>query len=250
MSGAARATDAGGNRALDIASTAESHIPAPEVLWRGFRFWTWAAFLFFGLAAVPDILVQFWFNQSLGYRTIFWTNLLAQASVLACFGGALFAAIAIPPRLHRCSGELKRAALHVGAWVGLIGGALMARHYGQFLLAIYGVPFDAVDPVFGADIGFYVYVLPAIRLVFVALEVVLLLAAASLVLARYGELEAGGALVDSTRRFGDRARLFASPSMQALVYGAGVVLAVQTFFTRYGLLLKDNEPSGVRAGAD
>ena len=251
MNAAATATPSGGNRPPpDIVSTTRPHIPAPALLWRACRFWTWAAFLFFGLAAVPDILVQFWFNQSLGYRTIFWTNLFAQASVLACFGGAIFAAIALPPRLHACSGELKRAALHVGAWVGLIGGALMARHYGQFLLAIYGVPFDAVDPVFGEDIGFYVYVLPALRLVFVALEVVLLLAAAALLLARYSELEARGALGDSTRRFGDTARLFASPYVQALVYGFGTVLAVQTFFARYGLLLKDNESSGVRAGAD
>ena len=250
MDGAPTAAGTGDNRDLDIAFITQPRIPRPEVLWGTFRFWAWAAFLLFGLAAVPDILVQFWFNQSLGYRTIFWTNLLAQAGVGAGFGGAVFAAVAIPARLHGCSPELKRASLHVGAWVGLVVGALMAQHYQQFLLALYGVPFDAVDPVFGHDIGFYVYVLPALRLVFVTLEVVLLLAAAALVLGRYGELKRGGALGNSTHTLGDMARLFVSPYLPALVYVFGAVLAVQTWFTRYDLLLKDNEPSGVRAGAD
>ena len=41
-----------------------ARIPAPAVLWRSFRFWTWILFALAALAALPDILVQYWFNQT------------------------------------------------------------------------------------------------------------------------------------------------------------------------------------------
>ncbi|MCH7823707.1 MAG: UPF0182 family protein [Acidobacteria bacterium] len=225
-------------------------IPAPAVLWRSFRFWTWILFALAALAALPDILVQYWFNQSLGYQTIFWTNFWAQAVLVVGFGCAVAAAIVVPVVRHGCHPGMKRAALHVGVWAGLIGGVLFARNYEQFLLAVYGVPFGVTDPVFGNDVGFYVFTLPALRLLLAGVEMVLLLSVAAVLVARYSELRERGVIDDSRLPLSAKVRLFASPPLQVLVLCYGVTVALWTFLARYGLLFKDNEPSGVRAGAE
>ena len=78
-------------------------------------------------------------------------------------------AIALPMRVHAVSPTLRRASVHVAIWIGMLAGWLLAQQYQQFLLASHGVPFGTADPVFQKDIGFYVYLLPALRLTLSAL---------------------------------------------------------------------------------
>jgi uncharacterized membrane protein (UPF0182 family) len=54
--------------------------------------------------------------------------------------------------------------------MGLFAGWRAAHHYLAFLLAFHGVPFGKADPVFGHDLGFYVYWLPILRLVLAGLS--------------------------------------------------------------------------------
>src|SRR5688572_19896713 len=120
------------------------HIPAiphPVTLWRPIRGWIWAAYLVLIAAAIPDLFVQFWFNRSLGYHAIFWTNLTAQVLVGGVFGALVYAAITIPMRLYTRRLGLRRAAVHVALWGAIFGGWRAADHYDAFLLAIHGTPF-------------------------------------------------------------------------------------------------------------
>ena len=53
----------------------QPHIPPPRVLWTFFAFCTWGLYVFVILAAVPELIVQYWFIGSFGYQDIFWTNI-------------------------------------------------------------------------------------------------------------------------------------------------------------------------------
>ena len=228
----------------------QPHIPRPTVLWKSFCYWTWALFGLVGLNAVPELFVQYWFNQSLGFRTIFWTNLQMQLALLVAYGAVLALAVYVPVRLYSKSRTLRSAALHVGLWIGIVGGWILAGSYQQFLLALHGVPFGEADPVFGVDIGFYVYVLPAWRTLLTAMGPAILLSAIFCLAARWEQLDSRACLAELrgltvTGKLG----AFVVPYMRALAYLTCAVAAAQAYLGRYELLFKNNEAAGVRTGA-
>jgi uncharacterized membrane protein (UPF0182 family) len=76
----------------------------------------------------------------------------------ALLGGLVLSAIAtlMAPRL----------ILRCGAIVTAIAFGLISSHHWSYLLqALYGQPFGITDPLFGADISFYVFTLPLLNLV-------------------------------------------------------------------------------------
>jgi uncharacterized membrane protein (UPF0182 family) len=227
------------------------HIPAPRILWRSFCFWIWILFGLLIANAIPDYVVQYWFNLSLGYQSIFWTNVRMQFFLFMVFGIATAVAIYLPLRLHMASRLLRKAALHFSIWIGMFAGWLLAQNYLQFLLAFNGVPFGETDPVFGIDIGFYVYILPTLRIVLSAIEILILLSAASFLMARWNELSSQGILQKQELGMRTKVCLFFSPLyFRILLYCFGAVIVIHTFLGRYRLLVKSNEDSGVRTGAD
>ncbi|MCZ6879029.1 MAG: UPF0182 family protein [Acidobacteria bacterium] len=225
-------------------------IPPPRYLWPFFSLCVWFLYIFFVLAALPDYFVQFWFNQSLGYMSIFWTNIQMQLLLFGSLGAAMALAIYLPLRFYAVSPTLKRSAIHLSIWIGTLAGWLFAQNYQQFLLALHGVPFETTDPVFAKDIGFYVYALPAWRITLTALEILILFSGIALLVARYDALSSRGFLHKRDWNLWRKLSLFASPYLIVLVGSFGGIAAFHTYLNRYGLLLKDNEASGVRRGAE
>ena len=201
------------------------------------------------LGAVPHYIVQLWFNQSLGFSTIFWTNLRAQAVLFAASGLLVMLAIWLPVRLHARSRALRSIGLHGGVWAGTIAGWLVAREFQQFLLAAHGIPFGRVDPVFGRDLGFYVYSVPAWRIALLAVEAAAVCGVMASLVARTDELMALGTFRDRSVDFRDKARRYATATLTFFVCALGTAAVGHTWLARYGLLLKNNEATGVRAGA-
>ena len=76
-------------------------IPLPATLWRPVAFWTWALIAIVALDAVPHLLVQYWFNQSLGYQSIFWTNFRMRAALFVAAG--LMATLGLPAPRYAAS---------------------------------------------------------------------------------------------------------------------------------------------------
>jgi uncharacterized membrane protein (UPF0182 family) len=224
-------------------------IPAPSALWRPVRTWIWAAYAVLILAAVPDLVVQYWFNSSLGFRTIFWTNLTMQLLLGITFGALVFAGITVPMRLYARSTALKQAAFHVALWLAIFAGWRAADRYDAFLLAVYGVPFGKVDPVFGHDIGFYVYALPVIGVTLRGLLWILLLSTLATLVARYDAIRRKGLLEQRDLEASAKIGLLCPTWMRWLWDAEGFVLAALLFTLRYSLLFKDNEEAGVRVGA-
>ncbi len=225
-------------------------IPTPSVLWRSLCFWIWAAYIVVILAAIPDIIVQFWFNQSLGFKTIFWTNFNMEVLLFVLNGIVVAVSIYVPFRLYSQSPNLRKAAFHFSLWIGIFAGWRFAQDWLQFLLALNGVPFGSTDPVFGKDLGFYIYTLPALRMIVFAAETWVLLGLAAVLIARYDQLRTKGLFSRKEISFWAKLSLMLSPYLNFLLYCQGAVAIAFTFLARYSLLLKDNEASGVRTGAE
>ena len=224
-------------------------VPAPYRVWRSLRFWINLACLWLLAAAVPPLIVRYWFLDGVGHPAVFWTNFSAQAALFA-LGVVLFAtAFVWPLRTYAVSPSLRRGALHAGVWIGLFAGWLWAGRYQQYLLAWHGGSFGETDPVFGNDVGFYVFVMPAVQTTRLAILWWGIVACAGALIGRFDELR-------SRDVFAHR-ESSALPKLTRLVTGwvngamtvVGLSLVTQTFLARYALLVRDNGLTGVRTGA-
>jgi len=138
------------------------------------------------LLVLGDSTVYFWVDwlwfQETGYTILFWKGLLAKGTLFALTGCFFFALIAIniviARRLSKQSGPvyplgeleipqlegLKRF-LSGGSWVIALIFALMMGQWGasqwsSMLQCQNALPFGTADPLFGLDIGFYLFSLP------------------------------------------------------------------------------------------
>ncbi|WP_112928605.1 UPF0182 family membrane protein [Gardnerella leopoldii] len=172
----------------------------------GSRRWRWilAIVLLIVVLAIAAIfaLARFitdcmWYSQ-LGFESVIWIQLAAKVGVWVLYAilmsvfGYLSAALAIKARPSNADGtyirikgnviDLKQGissklALHVAGIFSLIVGAVFGfkfyNHWAQILLMFNAQPFGIKDPQFGIDNGFYVFVLPGLRL-FISAFVLLL----------------------------------------------------------------------------
>lgn len=152
--------------------------------------------LFFALAQfITDVM---WYDQ-LGFQSVIWTQLgtriglwIAYALLLA---GVSFisATLAIRARQDAADGSTirvkgdtieigkgvssrnaRRVAVVVSLIVGLIFGAQFNSNWSEILLMFNAQSFGTTDPQFGLDNGFYVFVLPGLRLIMSAVSLLLL----------------------------------------------------------------------------
>ena len=152
--------------------------------------------LFFALAQfITDVM---WYDQ-LGFQSVIWTQLgtriglwIAYALLLAgvSFISATLAIRARPDAAdgstHRVQGDTieigkgvssrnaRRVAVVVSLIVGLIFGAQFNSNWSEILLMFNAQSFGTTDPQFGLDNGFYVFVLPGLRLIMSAVSLLLL----------------------------------------------------------------------------
>ncbi|HWO43686.1 MAG TPA: UPF0182 family protein [Candidatus Eisenbacteria bacterium] len=138
-----------------------------------------------------------WFHE-VGFTNVF-TKTLAYKALLAVVFGVLFGlviyfnvrAAARAPRGVRFTGQyhvielpspeivdpvVRRLLLPAAVLLGLFAGPQAAAQWESALLFLNAVPFGATDPLFGWDIGFYVFRLPVLRALVNWLSIALLLA--------------------------------------------------------------------------
>lgn len=151
------------------------------------------------VALYTDLL---WFNE-VGFQEVFWTVLTSRAILVVSFGLLFFVLClvnllvvgrAAPAYQVPAAGDqedpferFREAFIPFSKWIpigasaflGLLFALRMAPVWDRFVLAMNAVPFDAVDPIFNKDIGFFMFRLPVYQLVygwlFSALVVVILL---------------------------------------------------------------------------
>ncbi|WP_422001599.1 UPF0182 family protein [Reyranella sp.] len=214
-----------------------------------------------GLMRAGDLLVGWLWFSSVGYADVFRTSFAARAGLFVIafvlstaaiwLSGALALRVAgratVPPaapvqRLTRAAAPSSRQWL-VGVAAGLAGLLAAAVQLGQWevlLRFLYQVPFGEPDPVFGHDIGFYLFSLPFWLAVRNWLLLVLFLAAvlAAAVYWLHGDIDFDGRPPRVTP---------AAIAHASALLGLFLVLKTGSYFLdRYLLLYSDN---GVVVGA-
>src|SRR5665213_3259928 len=203
-----------------------------------------------------------WF-QSLGYASVFWTRFNLQAAIFTSFALLTFLTlygsfVALkPPRLGELIGGtiivnrqrvklpvdsfLNLAALGLALLIGVVAGASMAGSWTT--LALYGYAPGATggpDPIFGQPLSFYLFTLPAWRLI---ADWLLTLAVIVCVMAALFNAVIGGARTSTERGFPAiqtgpiQMRLWRglSISVAALL----VMLAARVYLGRFDRLFRD-----------
>lgn len=225
-------------------------IPRPSQLWRPLKFWIWVAAAVLVLAALPDLIVDYWFFESLGRSQGFWTMLNAQLALFAITWLVFCLADYLPIRQYAVSPALRNAAIHLGSWSGLFAGWVVSQHWTTLLLLRHRQPFGTTDPVFGHDIGFYVFVLPALVTLFGILAAAGLDTALAFLIGRWDQLRSLGLFRRRDLSLWNKAGLLVTPGLNYALALMGASLIGETFLGRYYLLVKAHTESGVRVGAE
>ncbi|RSX56993.1 UPF0182 family protein [Bifidobacterium samirii] len=156
---------------------------------------TVAVGLFFALSRfITDLM---WYDQ-LGFQSVVWTQLGTKIGVWAAYAllvaltGFASAALAIHARpdssdgsTFRINGDVveigrsvssktaRRVAAGVSLIVGIVFGSEFNANWTEILLMFNAQSFGTTDPQFGLDNGFYVFILPGLRLVVAAVSMLL-----------------------------------------------------------------------------
>ena len=201
-----------------------------------------------------------WFSE-VGYTAVFgglirtriWLFLLFGAGVAAFVAANLYLAFRLRPMMRANSPEqqaLERYRMvlspRIGLWIGLAAGliGLFAGisgqgHWQQWLLFTNGGQFGIADPVYGADVGFYVFEYPFWRYL---LDVGFTATALSVLGALAVHYVYGGVRLQGV---GDRMSAGARAHLTALVALFVLLKAVAYFLDRRALLLDFNSGTGL-----
>ncbi|MBW1877738.1 MAG: UPF0182 family protein [Deltaproteobacteria bacterium] len=213
----------------------------------------WGALILVGLFFVDKLsllLFDYWLLDSLGYLSVFWTNFWMGA-MLFLFGFFTMAVIAVPAFAFRLPRRPRNFVVAMAVLAGCLGGYFLSLTYQNFLLAN-GIPFGQTDPVFGNDLGFYIYNLPAIWVAWRAVVAGAVLGLLSALGCAYyaGSLAEGGEEgVPGLSRVRRLLGLLTPRGTLIALAWAGLLVAVGQWLTRYDLLFKDNEDMAVFVGA-
>lgn len=211
--------------------------------------------------AVPLYTDWLWF-QEVGYSGVFTTTIVAK-SILFCvaalafftlfYSNARYARRLAPEQADRFLMEkfgpewgasLQRAVGWIvfggAVFLSLWAGRLAADNWTQWLTFQHAVPFHRADPVFGYDIGFYVFRLPFLSALvsFALWSLVITLVGVVVIHVADTAIDSFAGLPDV--KGGVRVQLL------ALIAGIALVQAVATRFDAFELLFKDN---GIFSGA-
>ncbi len=123
-----------------------------------------------------------WFAE-VGYLRVFWVPFLSRMAVTLAVTGALWLLLYLNARpvlravraetidMVARGGIFRRAPARWGAgWWGwlllvaaFVAGLSASRHWVVFQQYVHAAPFGTADPLFGRDVGFYVFALPVYR---------------------------------------------------------------------------------------
>lgn len=223
-------------------------LPTAALLWMRALVVAWIVLGVFFIDRLTVVLADFWLLQNLQLVSVFWTN-FSMSALLFGVGTLLFAvAVAAPAYLHPVAPALRRTFLALGGLVGLLAGYLLAGHYHTLLPLFTHAPFGELDPVFGRDIGFHVFVLPGYWLLWHAAmwaaTVALVSAAICAHLTRNVQ--------DTESQLNGLLRWLAgvaTPVTRSALLVTGAVAAVGVWLTRYELLVAENYEASVFNGA-
>ncbi len=145
------------------------------------------------LGAIARIATDYLWFADLGHAQVFMTRIYSELAVGVVAGLVAFALFYVnmrvargmapravltsvgdlPPQVEeaiinaraKLTPYLDKALLWISLAFAIVLGASLAEHWETMRLALAAVPFGVTDPQFGRDVGFYVFTLPALRVI-------------------------------------------------------------------------------------
>jgi len=130
------------------------------------------------LSLIAGFITDFWWFTSLDYQKVFWT-FYETRYLMWLFGLIVFLAFILlnvriamrsaqslqaDPRIEKiveALGKVLRVLIYGGSgFLALIMAGTLSAQWMEYLLMVNSESFGVVDPIFGRDIGFYVFTLP------------------------------------------------------------------------------------------
>ena len=120
------------------------------------------------LAGADAVWTDYLWYVSLGQQGVFWTRIISQTSVwLACTAVGFVVTYVAARSAWKSVAEKPRFDGLTSLSCFVLAGAMswtMSQQWMTFRLAVARAPFGLKDPQFGLDVGFFVFILPAIEL--------------------------------------------------------------------------------------
>ena len=144
----------------DLPECSVARAPDAGRLWSRMMVVLWIGLGVFLVDRLCLLLMDYWLFESLGFESVFWTN-FGTGAVL--FGAGILSSIFVigPAFAHDIGRRTRRIVLNAGLLWGVLSGYFLSLQYLAFLMAT-GKDFGHVDPVFGNDVGFYIFTVPPI----------------------------------------------------------------------------------------
>jgi len=210
-----------------------------------------AAFLFIALIAIPDLLRKWLWMRQLNYSGIFWTILSVKwgFTVIVALAAFLFLWVNVRTAAGNSAAQagttkgleirglvihhhiLARTGTLVAGAFALIFAAGFAAQWDICLRFLYGGSFGVSDPVFGIDLGFYLFRLPFYQLLQGSL-VFLLVLGMMVVLCQYAYF----GLLRFNRVSENKTRDSAARHISTLLFLILAALAWGYYLSRFSLL--------------
>lgn len=224
-------------------------VHAQVVMPRASRLWSRAVIaasvivLILTIERIFQMLGNLWLLESIGFESVFWTN-FSMGTKLYLLALVLYSLAALVPTFVHDLSKSGRAWLgSPGFLLATVAALVMALQYESFLFGSADVAFGKTDPVFGRDLGFFVFDLPNYWILWK-----LFLGAALL----FTVSSAAAAFVSNRDNNGGRswyASLFSTPTRVGILL-TGLIAAFGVHLARFGLVTKDNIDSAVYLGAE
>ncbi len=155
-----------------------------------------AAVIFIVIPAGSGFLVDLWWFREIGFQVVFLKELLARTLLFLIAGAVAFASLQLTLRIAQRGVVPDPVLIHVGESappldvsrtahrlrsplaivLGLLFGLGATASWDTVLQWMHRTPFGVTDPVFGRDVGYYVFTLPLISLVLGLLSTLAVLA--------------------------------------------------------------------------
>jgi len=133
------------------------------------------------IPGLSSFLVDWWWFREVGFEVVFTRQLVTKLALFLAVGTATFGLVYLNLRMAQrgivpdpvmfqfqpagarvdLTGTLRRMSFPVALALGLLTGFGVTPAWSLILQAIHGTAFGLADPVFGRDISFYVFSLPA-----------------------------------------------------------------------------------------
>jgi len=233
---------------LTTAAPAMDPAVAPDSgrLWWKVTLLAWVILAAFLLDRLALLLMDYWLLQSLGFESIFWTNFWT-GFVLFMVGLVSSLAIVGPALANDVGKTMRKIVINAGLAWGVLAGYIFSQQYLTFLMAT-GVPFGKTDPVFGNDIGYYVYSIPPLWTAWWFLFVGTMLALGSWVLCSYVGAK-NVQIPEGMNRLTAVVGAISTRGTRITLGVLGLVIGFGWWLARYDVLIADNSPSSVFSGA-